>query len=233
GLKLNSELDKFLGELFLWSIDLWKDCVITMGPFIPEVLRIIGLSGTLGGSMRIDSCDYDLDQLLLGTILFTLLTFLFPTVAVYYATFATSRVAVIFIKAFMETLLAFLNHFPLFAIMLRFKDPERLPGGLRFELCDPDYFASGGIARVVRGIKSIWPWANQSIKQDIPIKNVPTINVDGPSSQSSDSTVDESDQIIRLRKSRMTAEVNEKNISSSTQRINPSTPPKSSYLFMQ
>ncbi|CAG8808577.1 1474_t:CDS:2, partial [Dentiscutata erythropus] len=24
GLKLNSELDKFLGELFLWSIDLWK-----------------------------------------------------------------------------------------------------------------------------------------------------------------------------------------------------------------
>ncbi|CAG8731792.1 2301_t:CDS:2, partial [Racocetra fulgida] len=79
---------------------------------------------------------------------------------------------------------------------------------------------------VVRGIKSIWPWANQSIKQDIPIKNVPTINVDGPSSQSSDSTVDESDQIIRLRKSRMTAEVNEKNISSSSiQRINPSTPP--------
>lgn len=38
---------------------------------------------------RIDSCDYDLDQLLLGTILFTLLTFLFPTVVVYYATFAT------------------------------------------------------------------------------------------------------------------------------------------------
>ena len=29
---------------------------------------------------RIDSCDYDLDQLLLGTILFTLLFFLLPTV---------------------------------------------------------------------------------------------------------------------------------------------------------
>lgn len=37
---------------------------------------------------RIDSCDYDLDQLLLGTILFTLLTFLFPTIVVYYLTFA-------------------------------------------------------------------------------------------------------------------------------------------------
>lgn len=37
---------------------------------------------------RIDSWDYDLDQLLLGTILFTLITFLFPTVLVYYALFA-------------------------------------------------------------------------------------------------------------------------------------------------
>ncbi|RUS21726.1 hypothetical protein BC937DRAFT_91698 [Endogone sp. FLAS-F59071] len=89
---------------------------------------------------RIDSCDYDLDQLLLGTILFTLLIFLFPTIVVYYLTFATSRVGVIFLQALMETLLAFLNHFPLFAIMLRFKDPGRLPGGLRFEICDNDYF---------------------------------------------------------------------------------------------
>lgn len=40
---------------------------------------------------RIDSCDYDLDQLLLGTCLFTLLTFLFPTVLIYYLTFALVR----------------------------------------------------------------------------------------------------------------------------------------------
>ena len=36
---------------------------------------------------RLDSCDYDLDQLLLGTILFTLLFFLIPTVIVYYMLF--------------------------------------------------------------------------------------------------------------------------------------------------
>ena len=41
------------------------------------------------------------------------------------------------IQAMLETMLAFLNYFPLFAIMLRFKDPERLPGGLRFELLPP------------------------------------------------------------------------------------------------
>lgn len=40
---------------------------------------------------RIDSCDYDLDQLLLGTSLFTLLMFLFPTVLSYYLTFASVR----------------------------------------------------------------------------------------------------------------------------------------------
>jgi len=77
---------------------------------------------------RIDSCDYDLDQLLLGTILFTLLVFLLPTVFVFYLTFATARVAVILSKCVLEVGLACLNHFPLFAVMLRVKDPKRLPG---------------------------------------------------------------------------------------------------------
>ncbi|KAL8841326.1 MAG: hypothetical protein Q9170_000956 [Blastenia crenularia] len=77
---------------------------------------------------RIDSCDYDLDQLLLGTILFTLLSFLLPTVIVFYLTFTSARMAIIFLKAALDTLLACLNHFPLFALMLRIKDSRRLPG---------------------------------------------------------------------------------------------------------
>jgi hypothetical protein len=77
---------------------------------------------------RIDSCDYDLDQLLLGTILFTLLFFLLPTVIVFYLTFACARMAIISLKAVLDTLLACLNHFPLFALMLRIKDSQRLPG---------------------------------------------------------------------------------------------------------
>ena len=79
---------------------------------------------------RIDSCDYDLDQLLLGTILFTLQFFLLPTVFVFYLTFACARVGVIVLKAGLEIGLACLNHFPLFAVMLRIKDPGRLPGRL-------------------------------------------------------------------------------------------------------
>lgn len=77
---------------------------------------------------RIDSCDYDLDQLLVGTILFTLLFFLLPTVVVFYLNFAFARMLIISLKAGFDTCLSCLNHFPLFALMLRFKDPRRLPG---------------------------------------------------------------------------------------------------------
>ncbi|KAF7544701.1 hypothetical protein G7046_g9733 [Stylonectria norvegica] len=85
---------------------------------------------------RIDSCDYDLDQLLVGTILFTVLFFLLPTVVVFYLNFAIARMVIISLKASFDTLLSCLNHFPLFALMLRIKDTRRLPGGIRFELRD-------------------------------------------------------------------------------------------------
>ena len=195
GLKLNTELAVFLGDLFLWVIDVWKgesspnscssrmliheECVIGLQPLLPHVIYFIGFSSFAGATMpismfsdllslltvhiycfytasarifhwqltiimslfhlfrgkkhnvlrnRIDSCDYDLDQLLLGTILFTLLFFLLPTVAVFYITFTSARMAIIFLKAALDTSLACLNHFPLFALMLRVKDSRRLPG---------------------------------------------------------------------------------------------------------
>ncbi|KAG0241250.1 phosphatidylinositol N-acetylglucosaminyltransferase subunit gpi1 [Actinomortierella wolfii] len=191
GLKLNPELNPFLGQLFKWLIELWADFIVSLKPMMPTVINLIGLSGAFGATMslslisdllafttlhvywfymvaakifhwqltilyslfnlfrgkkrntlrnRIDSCDYDLDQLLLGTILFTLLTFLFPTIVVYYLTFTLSRVTVMFLQASMETVLACLNHFPLFAIMLRLKDPDRLPGGLKIEACPERFF---------------------------------------------------------------------------------------------
>lgn len=87
---------------------------------------------------RIDSCDYELDQLLLGTVLFTLLSFLLPTVLVFYSTFAFARSAIIVLKAILDTMLAALNHFPLFALMLRVKDSRRLPGKIFNELFLPD-----------------------------------------------------------------------------------------------
>ena len=188
GLKLNTELALFLGDLFLWVIDYWADCMVQLRPAWPHIIRLVALSSFVGASLpvalfsdllslltlhiysfylasariyhwqlsiivslfhlfrgkkrnvlrsRIDRCDYDLDQLLLGTILFTLLFFLLPTVAVFYATFAGARIIIIALKAGLDTWLACLNHFPLFALMLRVKDSRRLPGGIRFEVLDP------------------------------------------------------------------------------------------------
>ncbi|KAJ1808182.1 pig-Q, partial [Coemansia sp. RSA 2598] len=83
---------------------------------------------------RIDSCDYDLDQLLIGTILFTLLTYLFPTVLVYYVTFASRRLAVIMAQGLLEILLGILNHCPVFYMMLRIRDPQMFPGGVSYDI---------------------------------------------------------------------------------------------------
>ncbi|OAF99774.1 Gpi1-domain-containing protein [Paraphaeosphaeria sporulosa] len=188
GLKLNTELADFLGDLFIWVIDYWAGCIGVLRPHLPSFIRLVGLSAFAGATMpislfsdltslltlhiysfyvasarifhwqltvllslfhlfrgkkrnvlrnRIDSCDYDLDQLLLGTILFTLLFFLLPTVLVFYLLFASARVGVIGLKAILEIGLGCLNHFPLFAITLRIKDSRRLPGGICFELQDP------------------------------------------------------------------------------------------------
>jgi phosphatidylinositol N-acetylglucosaminyltransferase subunit Q len=179
GLKLNNELASFLGDLFLWVIQYWSQCLDNIRPMIPALIYFVGFSSFAGASMpialfsdllslltlhiysfyiasariyhwqltiiislfhlfrgkkhnvlrnRIDSCDYDLDQLLLGTILFTLLAFLLPTVLVFYFAFALSRMVIISIMAILDTALACLNHFPLFALMLRIKDSRRLPG---------------------------------------------------------------------------------------------------------
>jgi len=53
-------------------------------------------------------------------------------VGVFYLNFALARMVIISLKATFDTLLSCLNHFPLFAMMLRLKDPQRLPGGCFF-----------------------------------------------------------------------------------------------------
>jgi phosphatidylinositol glycan class Q protein len=40
---------------------------------------------------RVDSYDYEIDQLFLGTLLFTIALFLLPTIATYYLFFAIVR----------------------------------------------------------------------------------------------------------------------------------------------
>ena len=139
GLKLNSELSSFFGELYRWMLYAWRGYMGLSGESFPIFFRIAGYSGCLGATMtfallgdlltfstlhlsllysvsariycwqfnimsstfnlfrgrkynplrnRIDTADYDLDQTLLGTIIFTLLVFLMPTIAAYYILFS-------------------------------------------------------------------------------------------------------------------------------------------------
>ena len=143
GLKLNSNLDHFLGEMFLWLLHSFHSYLHPQ-QFIPSLTYLavtlsffIGLSPLLALAVdslkvlnlhfflfyrialrlyqwqvrallslfhlfrgkkwnvlrtRMDSNDYDLDQLLLGTVLFTLLFFGFPTIIVYYFLFGLVRI---------------------------------------------------------------------------------------------------------------------------------------------
>lgn len=124
----------FADLVSLFSLHIYSFYIASARIFNWQLMIIISLFHLFRGKKRnvlrnrIDSCDYDLDQLLLGTILFTLLFFLAPTVFVFYLTFACARMAIISLKALLDTLLACLNHFPLFALMLRVKDSRRLPG---------------------------------------------------------------------------------------------------------
>ncbi|KAM9784450.1 phosphatidylinositol N-acetylglucosaminyltransferase subunit Q [Syngnathus typhle] len=83
---------------------------------------------------RVDSCSYDLDQLFLGTLLFTILLFLLPTTALYYLVFALLRLVIILFQGVIHLSVDFINSFPLFAIGLRVCRPYRLAEGVRFRV---------------------------------------------------------------------------------------------------
>lgn len=87
---------------------------------------------------RIDYKFFDLDQLLMGTLLFIILLFLFPTVLAFYSAYTTLRIIVLAVELLLESLIALINHFPLFALLLKLKDPLRIPGGIYYRFDEVD-----------------------------------------------------------------------------------------------
>ncbi|EIM90522.1 Gpi1-domain-containing protein [Stereum hirsutum FP-91666 SS1] len=83
---------------------------------------------------HIDSWHYEIDQLLLGTILFTLFTFSLPTVLAYAALFVFLNGIIYTMDLVLTLLLALIKGFPLFPLLLKAKDPRRLPGTVYFVL---------------------------------------------------------------------------------------------------
>ncbi|XP_034567291.1 phosphatidylinositol N-acetylglucosaminyltransferase subunit Q [Notolabrus celidotus] len=86
---------------------------------------------------RVDSCSYDLDQLFIGTLLFTVLLFLLPTTALYYLVFTLLRLVVVLFQGVLHLSVDFINSFPLFAAGLRICRSYRLAEGVKFRvLCE-------------------------------------------------------------------------------------------------
>lgn len=103
-----------------------------------QVSSMLSLINLFTGKRRniknnVDIVNYDLDQLLLGSVSFTILVFLYPTTAVYYFLFTIARVILVSSQLIIEAILRLINLFPLFSLMLYIKDPKRIPGGIYFE----------------------------------------------------------------------------------------------------
>ncbi|XP_023413353.2 phosphatidylinositol N-acetylglucosaminyltransferase subunit Q isoform X2 [Loxodonta africana] len=83
---------------------------------------------------RVDSCSYDLDQLFIGTLLFTILVFLLPTIALYYLVFTLLRLLVVTVQGLLHLLVDLVNSLPLYSVGLRLCRPYRLAAGVKFRV---------------------------------------------------------------------------------------------------
>lgn len=167
GLKLNSQLDNFLGRFFLYHIQLWTAYMHFLRPVLPRLLWGVVHAGVLGVSFqisllqdllamltmhiycfyvyaarlyslqvaglsalwrlfrgkkwnvlrqRVDSARYDVDQLFMGTLLFTILLFLLPTTAMYYLVFTALRLVVVALQGILYKLCCLLSELPVYAL---------------------------------------------------------------------------------------------------------------------
>ncbi|XP_069425519.1 phosphatidylinositol N-acetylglucosaminyltransferase subunit Q isoform X4 [Ovis canadensis] len=85
---------------------------------------------------RVDSCSYDLDQLFIGTLLFTILIFLLPTTALYYLVFTLLRLLVVTVQGLVHLLVDLINSLPLYSLGLRLCRPYRLAAGVKFQVLE-------------------------------------------------------------------------------------------------
>lgn len=85
---------------------------------------------------RVDSCSYDLDQLFIGTLLFTILLFLLPTTALYYLVFTMLRLLVVLVQGLIHLLVDLILCLPLYSVGLRLCRSYRLAAGVKFHVLE-------------------------------------------------------------------------------------------------
>lgn len=78
---------------------------------------------------RVDHCDYGMEQLIVGTLLFTTFLFLFLTISVYYTFFTVYWLFVLAARVALWCLSATFWYFPYYELWIFFRERRRLPGG--------------------------------------------------------------------------------------------------------
>ncbi|RCK64295.1 N-acetylglucosaminyl-phosphatidylinositol biosynthetic protein gpi1 [Candida viswanathii] len=201
GFKLNTDLGKFLGDLYIWTMWFWKIVVdkTNTADNYQHLLGILKFLCYFGGCSfllsflldlialitfhihvfyycsakvyrkqlevikslfqlfrgkkynvlrnRIDNLNnyeitgdaFEIDQLLLGTLIFMIMIFLLPTVFAFYLVFSCIHVIILMTFNFLENLSIVLCFTPLFVILLKLKNSKRLQGGIKFDYLDCKY----------------------------------------------------------------------------------------------
>lgn len=87
-----------------------------------------------------DTNEGENPRFFLGTLLFTILLFLLPTTALYYAIFAALRVSIMFVQNFLASTQKVLCCFPWCSLFSRWVLPNKFPAKARIKflnVCDP------------------------------------------------------------------------------------------------
>ncbi|XP_063200148.1 phosphatidylinositol N-acetylglucosaminyltransferase subunit Q-like [Chroicocephalus ridibundus] len=85
---------------------------------------------------QVDSCFYDLDQLFIGTLLFTILLFLLPTTALHCLVFTLLRLLVVIMQGLIHLLIDLIDSLPLYSVILRLCRSYRLAASVKFRVLE-------------------------------------------------------------------------------------------------
>ncbi|EEY60249.1 phosphatidylinositol N-acetylglucosaminyltransferase subunit Q, putative [Phytophthora infestans T30-4] len=88
---------------------------------------------------RVDTCEYDVGQLLLGTLLFTILAFLVTTNLVFFVFFAGVRGSIVLISLMLWLPVVVLNSLPLASLVYRVWNSRFFITAMELDICqDPE-----------------------------------------------------------------------------------------------
>lgn len=87
---------------------------------------------------RVDSASFDVDQLFVGTLLFTIFLFLLPTTALYYTVFTLLRMVVLLFQGFLSTVVYIINHVPMYSILLWVAGSNKVSGEISLNIVPSD-----------------------------------------------------------------------------------------------